>query len=49
MKRDELMGGWRKLHNELHNSYSSPIVIRMVKSRRMRWTGHLARMLEECI
>jgi hypothetical protein len=39
-KRDEVMGGWRKLHNEeLHNSYSSPNTIRMKKSRRMRWAG----------
>jgi hypothetical protein len=38
-------GGWRKLHNEeLHNLYSSPSIIKMTKSRRMRWTGHVARM-----
>jgi hypothetical protein len=38
-------GGWRKLHNkELHNLYSSPSVIRMIKSRKMRWAGHVARM-----
>jgi hypothetical protein len=44
-KRDEMTGGWRKLHNEeLHNVYSSPSIIRMTKSRRMRWTGHVARM-----
>jgi hypothetical protein len=44
-KRDEVTGGWRKLHNvELHNLYSSPSIIRMIKSRRMRWAGH-----EECI
>jgi hypothetical protein len=44
-KRDEVTGGWRKLHNEeLHNLYSSPVVIRMIKSRRMRWAGHAARM-----
>jgi hypothetical protein len=44
-KRDEVTGGWRKLHNEeLHNLYFSPIVIRMIKSRRMRWAGHVARM-----
>jgi hypothetical protein len=36
---------WRKLHNEeLHNLYSSPSIIRMIKSRRMRWAGHVARM-----
>jgi hypothetical protein len=36
-KRDEMMGGWRKLHNEkLHNLYSSPSIIRIIKSRRMR-------------
>jgi hypothetical protein len=39
------MGGWRKLHNEeLHNLYSSPSIIRMMKLRRMRWAGHVARM-----
>jgi hypothetical protein len=47
-KRDEVMGGWRKLHNEeLHNLYSSPHLIRMIKSRRMRWVGHVARMEEK--
>jgi hypothetical protein len=44
-KRDEVTGGWRKLHNdELHSLYSSPSIIRMIKSRRMRWAGHVARM-----
>jgi hypothetical protein len=44
-KRDEVTGGWRKLHNEkLQNFYSSPSIIRMIKSRRMRWTGHVGRM-----
>jgi hypothetical protein len=44
-KRDEVTGGWRKLHNEeLYNLYSSPSIIRMIKSRRMRWAGHVARM-----
>jgi hypothetical protein len=38
---------WRKLHNEeLHDLYSSPDIIRMIKSRRMRWAGHVARMGE---
>jgi hypothetical protein len=42
-KRDEVTGGWRKLHNqELHNLYSSPSIIRMSKSRRMRWAEHVA-------
>jgi hypothetical protein len=41
----EVTGDWRKLHNEeLHNLYSSPNIIRMIKSRRMRWTEHLARI-----
>jgi hypothetical protein len=45
-KRDE-DGSWRKLHNdELHNLYSSPNTVRVIKSRRMRWTGHVARMGE---
>jgi hypothetical protein len=40
-----MVGGWRKLHNkELHNLYSSPNIIRMIKSRRMRWAGHVPRM-----
>jgi hypothetical protein len=47
-KRDEIKGEWRKMHNgELHNLYSSPDVIRQMKSRRMRWAGHVARMIEE--
>jgi hypothetical protein len=47
-KKDEVTGEWRKLHNEeLHNLYSSPDIIRQVKSRRMRWAGHVARMGEE--
>jgi hypothetical protein len=42
-KRDGVTGGWRKLHNkELHNLYSSPSIIRIKKSRRMRWAGHVA-------
>jgi hypothetical protein len=49
-KRDEVTGEWRKLHNkELHNLYSSPDIIRQVKSRRMRWAGHVARMGEESV
>jgi hypothetical protein len=47
-KRGEVMGEWRKLHNEgLHNLYSSPDIITQVKSRGMRWAGHVARMGEE--
>jgi hypothetical protein len=46
-KRDEVTGGWRKLHNEeLRDLYSSPSIIRMIKLRRMRWAGHVARMEE---
>jgi hypothetical protein len=46
-KRDVVMGDWRKLHNEeLHNLYSWPNIIRMIKSRRMRWAGHVVRMRE---
>jgi hypothetical protein len=47
-KRDEVTGEWRKLHNEeLHESYSSPSIIRIIKARRMRWAGHVARMGEK--
>jgi hypothetical protein len=43
-KREE-DGSWRKLHNdELHSLYSSPNIVRVIKSRRMRWAGHVARM-----
>jgi hypothetical protein len=46
-KRDEGTGGWRKLHNEeLHGLHSSPIIVRVIKARRMRWAGHVARMGE---
>jgi hypothetical protein len=46
-KRDEVMGSWRKLYNEeLHNLYSSPSIIRIIKSRRMKWEGQVARMGE---
>jgi hypothetical protein len=46
-KRDEVTGVWRKLHNEeLHGLYSSPSIARVIKARRMRWAGHVARMGE---
>jgi transcription termination factor 2 len=46
-KRDEVTGEWRKLHNEkLNDLYSLPNIVRVVKSRRMRWAGHVARMEE---
>jgi hypothetical protein len=48
MHVDEVTGGWKKLHKEeLHNLYSSPSVIRTIKSRRMRWAGHVARIGEK--
>jgi hypothetical protein len=47
-KRDEVTGEWRKLHNEeLIDLYSIPNILRVVKSRRMRWAGHVARMGEK--
>jgi hypothetical protein len=47
-KRNEETGGWTKLHNEeLHNLYSSPSIIRIIRSRKMRWAGHVARMGEK--
>jgi hypothetical protein len=51
LKRDEVVGGWRKLQiEEHHNLYSLPSIIRMMKSRRMRWAGYAALMEEEeCI
>jgi len=53
-ERDKVTGVWRKLLNaELNDLYSSPIIIRVIKSRRMRWAGHVARMgrkeRERCI
>jgi hypothetical protein len=51
-KRDEVTEEWRKLHNEeLRDLYSSPSIIRIIRSRRMRWAGHVARMREkeECL
>jgi hypothetical protein len=48
LKRNEATGGWRKLHNEEpHNLYSSPSIIRMIKSRSVKWAGHVARMGEK--
>ena len=44
-QRDEVTAEWRKLHNEgLNDLYSSPSIVRVIKSRRMRWAGHVARM-----
>jgi hypothetical protein len=46
--RDEVTGEWRKLHNEeLHDLYSSPSIIRIMKARRMKWAGHVVRMGEK--
>ena len=47
-RRDEVTGEWRRVHNEeLNDLYSSPNTVRVIKSRRMRWAGHVARMGEE--
>jgi hypothetical protein len=46
-KRDEVIGGWGKLHEKLHNLYSSRSIIRMIKLRCIRWAGHVARMGEK--
>jgi hypothetical protein len=47
-KRNGVTGGWRKLHyEELHDLYSPPSISRIIKSRRMRWAGHVARMGEK--
>jgi len=47
-RRDEVMGEWRRLHNEeLNDLYCLPNIVRVIKSRRMRWAGHVARMGEE--
>ena len=47
-RRDEVSGEWRRLHNEeLNDLYSSPSIVRVIKSRRMRWAGNVARMGEE--
>jgi hypothetical protein len=48
LKRDEMTGDWRKLHNEeLRDLYSSPSIIRIIKTRRMRWSDHVARKVEK--
>jgi hypothetical protein len=47
-KRDGVAGGWRKLHNEeLHDLYSSPSIIKILKSRRMRWASHVVRIVDK--
>jgi hypothetical protein len=47
-KRDEVTGGWKELHNEeLHDLHSSPSIIRNMKSRKIRWAGHVARLGEK--
>ena len=47
-RRDEVTGEWRRMHNEeLNGLYCSPNIVRVIKSRRMRWAGHVARMGEE--
>jgi len=49
-RRDEVTREWRRLHNEeLNDLYCSPNIVRVIKCRRMRWTGHVARMGEESV
>jgi hypothetical protein len=43
LKREEVAGGWRGLHDDLHGLYTSPNIVKVIKSRRMRWAGHVAR------
>jgi hypothetical protein len=46
-KRNEVTGGWRKMHDEeLHGLYSSPSIVKVIKARKMRWAGYVARMGE---
>ena len=48
LRRDEVMGEWRRLHKEeLYDLYSSPNIVRVIKLRRMRWAGHVAHMGED--
>jgi len=48
LRREEVTGEWRRMHNEeLNDLYSSPNIVRVIKSRRMRWVGHVAHMGEE--
>jgi hypothetical protein len=48
LKRSEVIGNWRRLHNEeVNNLYSSPSIITVIKSRRMKWVGHVARIGEK--
>ena len=50
LQRDDITGKWRKLHKEeLSDLYSSPNIVWVIKSRRMRWVGHVAHMGERCI
>jgi hypothetical protein len=49
-KREEVAGGWRRLHNEeLHKLYASPNIVRVINSRKIRWEGHVAQTGEICI
>jgi len=46
-EREDVAGGWRRLHNEeFYNLYASPNISRVIKSRRMKWAGHVTRLLE---
>jgi len=50
LRREEVTGEWRKLHNkELNDLYCSPTIVRVIQSRKLRWVGHVARNRVSCV